>query len=236
MKDRNIFKKTLEDKGGAFYKFYENGTLLRYGYENKYFFECNVLKSENRKYFSISNQIQEFIIVYLDSFTYLEGKVEFDATVQPIDGENQKYVIFLLTKKLNISGFKNLNIENILEKYLEQIIQHEMNHFRTDSLLADFSGETLKFVSEILADSLLILENDDNEDFIKIKKTDVENLVNSIDDGYYKTYLKVVKKILDSDNRKKIATLVIQFFKTIEVQEYNIEIIKEKLLDKITNP
>ena len=71
MKDRNIFKKTLEDRGVAFYKFYENGTLLRYGYENKYFFECNVLKSENRKYFSISNQIQEFIIVYLDSFTYL---------------------------------------------------------------------------------------------------------------------------------------------------------------------
>jgi len=158
MLDRDAFKRTLNNRGGTFFKFYKNGSLLRYGYKNKYFFESKVLKSESRNSKSVNGTLQKFIIVYIDAFEYVEGKIPFNATVQKIDGENDTYIIFILIHQLHTEKFDDLKIDNLKDKYLEQIIQHEMNHIRTNDLLNDFTDETKQFVSEVLSDALLNLK------------------------------------------------------------------------------
>lgn len=232
MSDRDEFKKILNNREGTFFKFYENGSLLRYGFKNKYFFESKVLKIESRRCKSFNGTDQKMIIVYLYSFNYIEGKVHFDASAQTIDGVNDTYIIFILTHKLHTDKFKALRIDNLREKYLEQIIQHEMNHHRTNDLLKNVEGETNNFTSEVLADSLLILENSKDEEFITIKRTDIELLLKQLKDGYYKDYLEVVHQILASNNPEITSKLVLDELRKNE--DNNISTIKEKLLNEIT--
>lgn len=234
MSDRIAFKDTLNKRGGTFFRFYENGSLLRYGFKNKYLFESRSIKSESRVSVSVNGTSQKFIIVYIDSFDYVEGEINFDATAQTIDGENNKYIIFILTHKLHTSQFNALNIINLKDKYLEQIIQHEMNHHRTNDLLYDFKNETNQFVSEILADTLLIFENSKNKEFINIKKVDIESLLQKLEGGYYKDYLEVVKEIINSNNLEITSKAVLKAIRENEIKDNNINSIKKKLLKEIT--
>src|SRR5690554_1564757 len=173
MSDRDNFKNILNTRGGSFFKFYENGSFLRYGFKDKYFFECKIHRNEVRRCQSIIGNPQKFIIVYINSFNYVEGRIPFDATVNTVDGEMNSYLVYILEHRIQIKEFEDLKIEDLKNKYLEQIIQHEMNHYRTTDLLSNFKDENNKFVSEILADTLLIFENSENEDFINIKIKDI---------------------------------------------------------------
>lgn len=234
MSDRDDFLETLDKRGGTFFKFYENGFLLRYGRINEYFFESSFFESKNRNSVSINGISQNYIIVYINSFDYVEGEINFDATAQTIDGENDTYIIFILTHKLSTEKFNALNINNIYDKYLEQIIQHEINHHRTKDLLNDFKGVTNQFVSEVLADTLLILENSSNDEFTNIKKVDIESLLQQLKIGYYKDYLDVVKEIINSNNPILTSKIVLKAIRENGIKDKNINSIKKRLLNEIS--
>lgn len=233
MSDRDDFLESLKKRGGTFFKFYENGSLLRYGRINEYFFESSFFESKCRNSVSINGISQNYIIVYINSFDYVEGEIKFDASAQTIDGEIDTYIIFILTHKLSIEKFNTLNINNIYDKYLEQIIQHEINHHRTKDLLNDFKGITNQFVSEILADTLLIMENSSNDEFINIKKVDIESLLEQLKIGYYKDYLEVVKEIINSNNLRLTSKIVLKAIRENEMKDYNVNFIKKRLLNVI---
>lgn len=188
------FKEILKARTGMFFKFYD-GNIVRIGRHEKYLIEGIGILKESIKTQSISgNQNLEILIVEINP-QYIEGTVMFDAMASNLDGETNKKIAFFLKSDTNQENF-------------ELIKKHEINHLRTMELAEDKEGELNNFYSEILADLLLISEFE-SDNSKKLKILDVHKLLNCKIPDYYNRYLKIIERILNTDNSKEIAKIIL---------------------------
>ncbi|MGM8362086.1 hypothetical protein ACSV4D_09245 [Flavobacterium sp. ARAG 55.4] len=219
IKNKDLFKDELKKRSGFTFKIYEN-YFIRLGIHNKYLIEGKYELKEIIITKSFPSNVELKINIVNVTPEYSEGKIQFDATVSPIDARPYEYMCFFLPNSHN-------------DIFLKIIKEHEINHIRTNELIKNKTGELNSFYSEILAD-VLWLNEVDSKDLITLKQNDVNTLLESNNlPNYYRKYLKIIQSIIFKDNYKFIAKDILEKAIKNEFEYESIEEI-EKEIFKLT--
>lgn len=230
------FKIQLNHRRGTFFQIKQNGTTLYLGRVDEYVLVANISRHNDHCNLNTDGVHQKFTIVYVNQITYTEGTIGFDSTIVTLDGEPNCFLVIVLESRINLAQFDDLYVNDINSKYIDQIVKHEINHARTLHIINRYDGELNWFLSEILADSLLILENNNNIDLLRIKKRDIENLLlNDNIPQYYRCSLSVVNDIINTGYPYHSAQIVLEYLNNGFIQGNTIEAITTELNHCIVN-